>query len=291
MSPAKTALIAFLVVLYGYQILTTVLSCYRKFPSYWTTHAPEIILDSIWGSAIVGGPLTSAFGFSAVFSSARHSYRYITSGLFHNSLPHLLVDIGVLARQPSWLATGLGGPLYLTCFWVSTATGNIAHLLNTSDRRFDPNLYFGSNGGICGLYGLLFVCLSRMARANPGRTGTGGASGQLARGIAVMIALAMGMDNVSKAANVGGFLGGAMVGILFGPRYSKSYSMRRKNSVGYDPASQSYRRAMGFGIMPSETGRIPLKWLYGILLMLAIAVPSYRNIPFEIAKGLLGAMR
>ena len=287
-SQIKTALIALQVFMYSYQIFTTIVTVRRKFPTYWPNHAIEMTIDSIWGSAVVNGPLTGTFGFSAAFSKTQQSYRYITSGLFHNGLIHLLIDIGVMSRQPSWLATGLGSPLYLMSFIGSIIIGNFAHLMNTSDRLFDANIYLGSSGGICGLFGLMFVCLTRMANT----TGSnGGASkGQLIRGMAIMIFLSLWMDNVSMAANIGGFFGGIIIGILCGPRYTKDYSMRRKNSAGFDPVSRDYRRVMGFGIMPTDSGLIPLKVLYVILLTIAISNPKYRDMPLTVVKGFMNAI-
>lgn len=288
-SRTKTALIALQVLMYGYQILTTIVTVRRNYPSYWPNHAMEMIVDSIWGSAVVNGPLTNTFGFSAAFSKAEIPYRYITSGLFHSGLLHLLINIGVMSKQPSWLATGLGGPLYATTFFGSIVMGNIAHVMNTSDRLFNVNMYLGSSAGICGLFGLMFVCLTRMANTNP--TNGGASSGQLLRGMAVMIVLGLWMDNVNTAMNIGGFFGGIIIGILCGPSYQKDYAMRRKNSAGYDPIYRDYRSVMGFGIMPTDSGLVSLKALYTILLAVVVSIPKYRNVPLAITKGLLNAIR
>ena len=69
-SLAKTTLIALQILLYCFQILTTIAAIRAKFPSSWPDQAPAIIVDSIWGSAIANGPLTNKFGFSAAFSKA-----------------------------------------------------------------------------------------------------------------------------------------------------------------------------------------------------------------------------
>ena len=189
-----------------------------------------------------------------------------------------------MSKQPSWLATGLGGPLYATTFFGSIIAGNIAHVLNTSDRLFDVSIFLGSSAGICGLFGLMFVCLARIASVNP--TNGGGSSGQLVRGMAIMIGLGLWMDNVNVAMNIGGFFGGIMIGILCGPRYGKDYSMRRKNSAGYDPVDRDYRSVMGFGIMPSDKGIVSLKVLYSMLLAAMVSIPKYRKVPIAISRGL-----
>eukprot|EP00535_Pseudo-nitzschia_heimii_P001762 CAMPEP_0197192586 /NCGR_PEP_ID=MMETSP1423-20130617/25274_1 /TAXON_ID=476441 /ORGANISM="Pseudo-nitzschia heimii, Strain UNC1101" /LENGTH=249 /DNA_ID=CAMNT_0042645495 /DNA_START=159 /DNA_END=908 /DNA_ORIENTATION=- len=248
----------------------------------------EMIVDSIWGSAIVNGPLTNTFGFSAAFSKADIPYRYITSGFFHSGLLHLLVDVGVLYWQPSWLSAGLGAPLYLTTFFGSIIAGNIAHVMNSSDRLFDVSMLLGSSSGICGLFGLMFVCLTRIANINPSNGGA--SSGQLFRGMAIMIILGLKMDNVNTAMNIGGFFGGIIIGILCGPRYEKDYAMRRKNSAGYDPFLRDYRSVMGFGILPTDRGLISLKVLCTAIIAAVISIPKYRNIPVTIVQGLLNAV-
>jgi len=263
--------------------LTTIAAIRAKFPSSWPDQAPEIIVDSIWGSAIANGPLTNKFGFSAAFSKANNPYRYITSGLFHNGLLHLLFNIGMMSWQPSWLATGLGSPLYLTTFFLSIITGNIAHVMNSPDRLFDIQMYLGSSAGICGLYGLMFVCLTRMSNVNPGNNGA--SPGQLLRGIALMIFLGMLIENVNTAINIGGFFGGIIIGTICGPSYEKDYAMRKKFSTAYDPVNKDYRSTMGFGIMPTKGGLIPLKVLYSILLIAVLSIPTYRNALLAIPRG------
>lgn len=69
---------------------------------------------------------------------------------------HFLVNMIVLRGQPSWLSSGLGGPLYLTTYIVSIVTGNIAHLEYTKNP-FDKTLCMGASGAISGLYGLMAV--------------------------------------------------------------------------------------------------------------------------------------
>ena len=288
-SKTKNSLIALQIILYAYQVLTTILMVRRKFPTYWPEHAIEMVVDSIWGSAVVNGPLTNTFGFSAAFAKATVPYRYITSGFFHSGLLHLAINLFVMAKQqPAWLATGLGGPLYATTFLGSIVAGNMAHVLNTPDRLFDVNLLLGSSAGISGLFGLMFVCLTRIASVNP--TNGGASSGQLFRGMAIMIALGSWMDNTSVAMSVGGFVGGILIGILCGPKYEKDYAMRRKNSAGYDPANRDYRSIMGFGIMPTNKGILSLQLVYSVLVAAMLSIPKYRQIPLAILRGLWKAI-
>ena len=284
-SPTKTALIGLQILFYMYQIITTITMVRRKFPSYWPEHAMEMIVDSVWGSAVVNGPLTKTFGFSAAFRKVPH--RYLTSGFFHSGLLHLLVNLGVMSNQANWLATGLGGPLYGITFLGSIIAGNMAHALNSPDKLFDVGMVLGSSAGIAGLFGLMFVCVTRIARVNP--TNGGASSGQIFRGMAILIGLGLWMDNVSVAMTIGGFFGGMLIGILCGPRYDTDYAMRRKNSAGYDPQNIDYRRVMGFGITPTR-GRIPLNILWTALFCIAMSNPGIRSAPLTIVRGLQNAL-
>ena len=152
------------------------------------------------------------------------------------------------------------------------------HLLQVASS-LDRTLCLGTSSAICGLYGLMYVCLVRM--------GSGRGAGSILRGLAVLVASGLWLDHVSMAANAGGFITGLFVGILCGPRYLKDYSMRRKNSVGYDPFSRDYRLAMGFGISPTAKGMVPVSLIWVGLVLWGLASPSLRSAPLAIWKILL----
>jgi len=264
----KPFFISVQILMYICQIITTVISIRRKFPSYWPNHFAEMIIDSIWGSAVSMGPFTSAFGFSGAFSKSQHFYRYATSGLFHSSLLHLLIDIDAIRRLPRWLSTDLGTPLYFTTLILATISGNLAHVMSLSDP-WDCNIILGSSVGICGLFGLMFVCLARISNINNSSGKNSG--GQIILGMAIMLVSGLFLESVSTAANLGGFAGGAIIGFLCGPKYIKKYTMRRKNSAEFDPVSRDYRRVMGFGIT-TKNGLIPLKVIWGVLLTIVLSM-------------------
>jgi hypothetical protein len=118
--------------------------------------------------------------------------------------------------------------------------------------------------------------------------GNSRAAGRIAKGMAITFAMGLFMDGVSTASHVGGFLGGLATAILCGPSYSKNYSMRRKNSAEYDPTPRDYRQVMGFGVMPTERGMIPLPLLWGALAVLfAVAKPKFRAMPAMMLQGFL----
>lgn len=277
-SSVKTYLIIVSAAMYIYEVILTILQLKKNYAAYWPDRAAEMVIDSVWGTG-VPGPLATAFGFSAAaFQMQPLAYRVLTSGFVHSSLLHLIINMATLQRQPSWLETGLGWPLYMSTFLWSIVAGNMMHVLQCPSR-WDRTLCLGASSGLCGLYGLMYVCLTRM--------GSGRGGQNLVRGMAVLVLSGLWLDNVSSAANVGGFLCGIATGLLCGPRFVKDYSMRRKNSVEFDPASKDYRQAMGFGISPTRGGPIPLVLIWTILLAWAIINPATRSMPLLIWRKLI----
>lgn len=273
----KTSLILINIVLYLYQFLTTVEYLRRKYPSYWPTDAMEIILDSFWGPSMLG-PLSRSFGFSAALSHSQ-PFRYLTSGFFHSGLIPLIVNIDTLRRQPSWLEQGLGAGLYVTTFLVSIVAGNMTQVLSVASA-WDPTVSLGASSGVAGLFGLMFLCLTRM-----GNSGRGG--GLIIRGMGTLLLLGMWVDYVSNPAIVGGFFSGIFMGVLCGPRYVTDYAMKRKNSVEFDSAPRDYRRAMGFGVAPTRGGILSLKLFWGVVAIFLLSDPKFRSIPIAVTRGLL----
>jgi hypothetical protein len=204
----------------------------------------------------------------------------LTSGFFHGGIIHLLINLDTLRRQPSWLETGLGAPLYLTTFLSSIVAGNVGCAMGVNDDLFGQSLCLGSSGGICGLYGLLYASLIRM--------GNRGAASRIARGMAILFLSGFFVEGMSNTSHLGGFVCGLVMAVLFSPSYKKSYSLRRKNSVEYDPSPRDFRQAMGFGVMPSERGMIPLPLFWGVMgVLFVLAKPKFRAIPALLFKGLL----
>jgi membrane associated rhomboid family serine protease len=273
----KTSLILVNIVLYIYQFLTTVEYLRRKYPSYWPNNAMDIVLDAIWGTSMLG-PLSRSFGFSAALSHSQ-PFRYLTSGFFHSGFIPLIVNIDTLRRQPSWLETGLGTGLYLTTFLVSIAVGNMTQILSVASV-WDPTVSLGASSGVAGLFGLMFICLTKM-----GNFGCG--AGVFFRGMGTLLLLGMWVDYVSTPAIVGGFFSGVFTGMLCGPRYVTDYAMKRKNSVEFDPAPRDYRRAMGFGVAPTRGGILSLKLFWGIVVVALLSDPKFRLMPSSVTRALL----
>jgi membrane associated rhomboid family serine protease len=211
-------------------------------------------------------------------ASRLQPHRFLTSAFLHGGIFHLLVNMDTLRRLPAWIETGLGTPLYVTAFLVSIVTGNLGHTLATYDVM-EKAMCLGSSGGICGLYGLMYVSLLKMGNSR--------AATSIIKGLGLLLLYGFVFENISNAAHVGGFLGGALVGILCGPKYGKSYSLRRKWSVEVDASSRGYRQAMGFGTKPSMSGLVPLPVVWIAALVALGLQPRFRTIPKLILQGLL----
>jgi membrane associated rhomboid family serine protease len=246
-------------------------------PEYWPSHAFAMIGDALMGTS-VRGPVLMDFGYSNALAQ-NQPHRFLTSGFLHGGILHLLVNLDTMRRQPSWLETGLGAPLYVTTFLISVVGGNLAHFFGINDP-FDRTLVLGASGGICGLYGLMYGSLVRMGNAK--------AASRIVRGMAIMIVSGFFVESISSMSHIGGFLCGVAMSIFFSPSYRKDYSMRRKNSAEFDAYPRDFRQVMGFGVMPTERGMLPLSLLWaGAVVALVATRSEFRQMPALVAKGLL----
>lgn len=223
------------------------------------------------------GPLTRDFFYTTALGRAQ-PHRFLTAGFLHGSILHLLLNMDALRRLPGWLETGLGSGLFLTAFVVSVVAGNVGHSYLFPDVG---GACLGASGGICGLYGLLYVALVKM--------GNDRAAWQLLRGMGRVVLYGLLIfSNVSNGAHVAGFASGVAVGILLAPGYRKSYGARRKWSLEVERWNRDYRVAMGFGVEPSKRrGMIPLALVWIGALACMLAKPKFRNAPRLILKGLV----
>lgn len=273
----RTTLMVVNILLFLYQTVTTVNFLRQRHPEYWPSHAASILADTIVGSSLPG-PLIRDFGFSKYLATTQ-PHRYLTSGFFHGGIMHLIINLDTWRRQPAWLETGLGAPLYLTTFLISVVAGNVGQARGAINP-LDQSLCLGSSGGICGLYGLMFASLIRMGNREATR--------RIFRGMATMTIASLFLESVSTLSHLGGFLAGVLMAILFSPSYKKNYSMRRKNSTEYDPAPRDFRQAMGFGIMATERGMLPVSLLWGVLACsFAFAGSKFHAMPALVIKGFL----
>jgi len=254
--------------------------------------APPIMVMSNTGNikASSWGPLTTDFIHQRTLSR-QQPHRYLTSGFLHGGLLHLIMNTAYLSRLPSWLETGLGAPLYISAFLVSIVSGNAAHSgLSSIGNKFMGNnnmgarmFTLGASGGICGLKGLQYVALKRMNNGN--------ASNKVLREMLGVLVYGMLTPGVSTIGHVGGFFGGILVGLLFGPGYRSSYAWSRKFSVNVDNPSvvpPAYRQVIGFGKEHIRRGWLPLwsLWL-GIAVIGPLAWSPLRAVPACILRAIL----
>jgi hypothetical protein len=201
------------------------------------------------------------------------------------------MNTAYLSRLPSWLEIGLGAPLYISAFIVSIVSGNAAHSgLSSIGNTFIRNnnmgarmFTLGASGGICGLKGLQYVALKRMNNDNAGN--------KVLREMLGVLVYGMLTPGVSTIGHVGGFFGGILVGLLFGPDYRSSYAWSRKFSVNVDNPSvvpPAYRQVIGFGKEPNRRGWLPLwsLWL-GIAVIGPLAWPALRAVPACILRAIV----
>lgn len=182
------------------------------------------------------GPFFIDFAHQPYPLSHFQRHRYITSGFLHGSLVHLGMNLRALLSLPRWLENGIGRGVYLSSYLIAIVTGNIAHTFSTLDElpgRRSSSLAIGASGGICGLYGLMFVSLCKMNNSM--------AAQYVFKQMLWLVAFGYLVPNISNAAHIGGFLGGALVGYLFGPEY---YMTRGR---GLDRMEPEFRSVVGPG--------------------------------------------
>jgi membrane associated rhomboid family serine protease len=271
--PVRNTVILINIAAFIWQTVDTISWLRLKYPTEWPSQALSIVWDTMWGRSQMG-PFTKDF-VHASFLSQRQPHRLLTAGFLHGSLLHLVFNMDALSRQPAWLETGLGRPLYAVTFVTAIVVGNLAHSYTTLTDAF----CLGASGGICGLYGLLYVCLLRMGKHS--------AAWRLVKGMAMLFGLGAFLSNVSNAGHAGGLLAGIVVGWLCGPQYRTSYALRRKNSLEFDPFSRDYRAAMGYDKVPSERGILPLSWLMVAAVGALLSQAKLRSIPRLILQGLM----
>lgn len=273
--PVRNSLIAVTVGVYLYQVFDTVAWVRRTYPHVWPRQALSIVWDTVIGNARPG-PLTWNF-LHATHLSRRQPHRYLTAGFLHGSLIHLLLNLNALRSLPSWLETGLGAPLYWTTFVVSVVGGNLADTVLSEGTA--TRLCLGASGGICGLFGMLYVSLVRM--------GNHAAAWRVIKGMAWLVAYGLVSSNISNAGHMGGFVAGAILTLLTGPSYSKSYALRRKNSLEVDTnISKEYRTAIGYDKRPSARGWLPLPVVWLAALVYLSSEARFRAMPQLVWRGL-----
>lgn len=270
---------AFCFLMYIYQAITATLYLRNIYPTYWFTEPFSVMSDVLLDQSIKG-PVTRDFMFAPQMAS-RQPHRYFTSGFLHSGLPHLLINMVSLRNTPDWLETGLGWRMFLSTYLVGIVSGNYMftqNVLKDGGVGAFKDVCIGASGGIAALYGLMFIALSKMAN---------GKTGKPLRSMFYLLVWGTILPDISNASHIGGFIGGTVMGFLFSPGYTKSYSMYRKNSLAVDNAPEDFRQAMGFGKVPGKDSLLPLSFLWIGAVVGAMYRPGWLSIPVTILRGLL----
>ena len=277
--PVRNSLILLLLFMYGYQTVDAIAWVRRTYPDAWPQQALAIVWDTVWGRVRPQNPLVRNLVHVAALSP-RQPHRFVTSGFLHGSLLHLLLNVNAFRSLPAWLETGLGASLYLTTFLTSIVAGTFTDTVFTDAPH---TLCLGASGGICGLYGLMYVSLVRMGQHT--------AAWRVLKGMAVLVVYGLASSNVSNAGHMGGFLAGVVLTVLAGPTYRRSYALRRKNSVAVDSdISKEYRSVMGYDKLPSARGLVPLPLLWCAALIYFLSEARFRSMPRLVWRGLTGSL-
>lgn len=277
-TPARTILIVLNVLIFAYQTMNTVGLIRRQNPQYWPGSALSIVSDTLLGSTNVRGPLTTDFVHFQPYSQLQ-PHRFLTAGFLHGDILHLLLNLDALRRLPTWLETGLGTKMFITTFLVSIVSGNVGHSISSASVAATRSFCLGASGGICGLYGLMYVSLIKMGR--------GQSAMSILKSMLLLLLSGFLWESISNVAHVGGFIGGVVMGLLCAPNYGKDYSMRRKNSLQVDNWPRDYRQVMGFGVSPTKNGVIPVSILWAVGVLLFALEPKFQSIPSNILRGLM----
>uniref|UniRef100_A0A7S2QV26 Peptidase S54 rhomboid domain-containing protein n=1 Tax=Triparma pacifica TaxID=91992 RepID=A0A7S2QV26_9STRA len=177
------------------------------------------------------GPLCADLSFIPRLSLLQ-PHRFLTSSLVHGNLFHLILILFSLQNIPFYLSKAIGEELFLLVFLVSTIVGNIFHYFVSPSV---PNL--GASVGICGLHGILWVIYIQSRRSSDAKN--------VLMSTGLMLVFGYFNPVVSNASHIGGFIGGAVMGWLSGPRFKKAYRSKRDpgdssgffgDRIDYNPA-------------------------------------------------------
>jgi len=226
-------------------------------------------------------------------------HRYLTAGLLHGSLWHLLLNMRYLSRIPRWVEDNggsdgkgwcTGWPLYITTYLLSIIVGNRVHDYAAGGKVLSSisagsgaaaaglgRMCLGASGGICGLNGLRFGMLRRMENRIESKA--------VLKDMLVLGVIGALVDGVSNAAHVGGFICGLGVAMLCGPTYGYDAGGPKRTVIG-DDVPIEYRRVMGGGKVPKR-GMVPLRYFWAVLGLWGLVYHRFnlRSIPAAVWTG------
>ncbi|CAJ1349617.1 unnamed protein product [Effrenium voratum] len=149
--------------------------------------------------AITKSTLQKDFGMDALMVDNGQFHRLLTSCFLHNSVFHILFNLGFLYTLAP-LEVGCQG-VFLTTFLLSGIAGNLAFLQFGQARSA-----LGASGAICGLLGFELVALLRNRRIRRFK--------MLLRSTFGMIVMGFFLPGVANSAHLGGLGCGLVVALL-----------------------------------------------------------------------------
>jgi len=205
------------------------------------------------------GLFTADFMNQRLFSTTQ-PHRFFTSGFLHANALHLGFNMRYLWSMPKWIEEH-NRALYLSTFLVSIVTCNVAQ-----DYAWKVSGVLGrglgASGGILGLQGLMWVMLQRMGKEEESKS--------ILKGILWLTMIGCILPGIGAAGHAGGFVGGVVVGCLFGPQYQSKSKL-------IEHVVQKYRQ---------KPGKLPLWSLWAVAAIPFLFQSRFRSIPNCIWLGI-----
>lgn len=190
------------VAIFAYQCITTswILIGQRSTPAW-----PHALTGT---AAISGQPLLRDWMFTPRLATWQ-PHRYLTAGLVHSGILHLLLNLDLMRHAPSKLERTTGSDVYGTTFWLAVVAGNCGHAL-----WGDAVSATGAAAGVAGLYGLYAVYEGMQAKNDKPRQQQ--VLANVAKGLGRQLVYGLCLPRMfSNAAQLSGFFAGAAAGLMF----------------------------------------------------------------------------
>jgi rhomboid protease GluP len=137
-------------------------------------------------------------------------WRWLTAAFIHANLLHIVMNLWVLGQIGALSEQALGRGLIAATYLVTGVLGNVLSTVHAS-TTVGPSASVGASGAIMGLIG--------MAATFAWRTGQRRAAKALAINVLFILGIgislsARGISLVDNAAHIGGFVAGAVIGLV-----------------------------------------------------------------------------
>jgi rhomboid protease GluP len=131
-------------------------------------------------------------------------WRWLTAAFIHVNLLHIGMNMWVLAQIGVLSERAIGSGLLAAAYVMTGTLGNVASTV-LAELRHRPSTSAGASGAIMGLIGIAAVFAWRSGQKAIARN--------LLLNVGFVLVLGIGL-NLDNAAHVGGFVSGALIGLL-----------------------------------------------------------------------------